>query len=54
MTDTETKLHDAVTQFDLAANTDDEAMVRSCVNKMIGWAQRHACHAKGIGTVPTE
>ena len=35
MTDTETKLHDAVTQFDLAANTDDEAMVRSCINAMI-------------------
>jgi hypothetical protein len=36
MTDTETKLHDAVTQFDLAANTDEEAMVRSCINAMIG------------------
>ena len=35
MTDTETKLQDAVTQFDLAANTDDEAMVRSCINAMI-------------------
>jgi hypothetical protein len=35
MTDTETKLHDAVMQFDLAANTEDEAMVRSCVNAMI-------------------
>jgi hypothetical protein len=27
MTDTETKLQDAVTQFDLAANAEDEAMV---------------------------
>jgi hypothetical protein len=35
MTDTETKLHDAVTQFDLAANSDDEAIVRSCINAMI-------------------
>lgn len=35
MTDTETKLHDAVTQFDLAANSDDEPMVRSCINAMI-------------------
>lgn len=35
MTDTETKLQDAVTQFDLAANTEDEAMVRSCINAMI-------------------
>ena len=35
MTDTETKLHDAVIQFDLAANTEDEAMVRSCINAMI-------------------
>jgi hypothetical protein len=35
MTDTETKLQDAVTQFDLAANADDEAMVRSCINAMI-------------------
>jgi hypothetical protein len=35
MTDTETKLQDAVTQFDLAANTDDEVMVRSCINAMI-------------------
>jgi len=35
MTDTEAKLQDAVTQFDLAANTDDEAMVRSCINAMI-------------------
>ena len=35
MTDTETKLQDAVTQFDLAANTDDDAMVRSCINAMI-------------------
>jgi hypothetical protein len=35
MTDTETKLQDAVTQFDLAANTDGEAMVRSCINAMI-------------------
>jgi hypothetical protein len=35
MTDTETKLHDAVIQFDLAANTEDEAMIRSCVNAMI-------------------
>src|ERR1700730_4251393 len=35
MTDTETKLHDAVTQFDLAANADDEVMVRSCINAMI-------------------
>lgn len=35
MTDTETKLQDAVTQFDLAANTDDEAIIRSCINAMI-------------------
>jgi hypothetical protein len=35
MTDTETKLHDAITQFDLAANTDNEAMVRSCINALI-------------------
>jgi len=35
MTDTETKLQDAVTQFDLAANADDEAIVRSCINAMI-------------------
>jgi hypothetical protein len=35
MTDTETKLHDADTQFDLAANSDDEPMVRSCINAMI-------------------
>jgi hypothetical protein len=35
MTDTETKLQDAVTQFDLAANSDDEAVVRSCINAMI-------------------
>jgi hypothetical protein len=35
MTDTETKLQDAVTQFDLAANAEDEAMVRSCINAMI-------------------
>lgn len=35
MTDTEMKLLDAVTQFDLAANSDDEAMVRSCINAMI-------------------
>jgi hypothetical protein len=35
MTDTETKLQDAITQFDLAANTEDEAMVRSCINAMI-------------------
>jgi hypothetical protein len=35
MTDTEMKLLDAVTQFDLAANSDDEPMVRSCINAMI-------------------
>lgn len=35
MTDTETKLQDAVTQFDLAANTESEPMVRSCINAMI-------------------
>jgi len=35
MTDTETKLHDAVVQFDLAANSEDEAVVRSCINAMI-------------------
>jgi hypothetical protein len=35
MTDTETKLHDAVTQFDLAANSADESVVRSCINAMI-------------------
>ena len=35
MTDTETKLDDAVTQFDLAANSEDEATVRSCINAMI-------------------
>ncbi len=35
MTDTETKLQDTITQFDLAANTEDEAMVRSCINAMI-------------------
>jgi hypothetical protein len=28
MKDTATKLQDAVMQFDLAANTDEEAMVR--------------------------
>jgi len=36
MTDTETKLHDAEMQLDLAANNpDDDAMVRSCINAMI-------------------
>lgn len=35
MTETETKLHDAEVQLDLAANTDDEAVVRSCINEMI-------------------
>jgi hypothetical protein len=35
MTDTETKLRDTVTQFDIAANSDDEAVVRSCINAMI-------------------
>ena len=35
MTDTETKLQDAVTQFDLAANSEDEAVVRACINAMI-------------------
>jgi hypothetical protein len=32
MTDTETKLQDAITQFDLAANSNNEPMVRSCIN----------------------
>lgn len=35
MTDTETKLQDATTLFDLAANNDNEAIVRACINGMI-------------------
>jgi hypothetical protein len=35
MTDTETKLHDAEMQLDLAANnSQNDAMVRSCINAM--------------------
>jgi hypothetical protein len=35
VTETETKLCDAEVQLDLAAHTDNEAVVRSCINAMI-------------------
>ncbi len=52
MTDAESKLHGAIMQFNLAANTEDEAMVRSCVSVMIDSGRSVTpIRQQGIGTV---